>query len=80
MTIFDLEDGEVEVGSLVTGRKPDSYFKDHSSSAWPQDCHWKLALTQEAAGQLLHIFLLGTGSTPKRQKSDLIPKILLGNN
>lgn len=78
LTIFDLEDGEVEVRSLVTGRKPNSYFKDHSSSPWLQDCQWKLALTQEAAGQLLHIFLLGIGSTPKRQKSDLIPRSCWG--
>lgn len=78
LTIFDLEDGEVEVRSLVTGRKPNSYFKDHSSSPWLQDCQWKLALTQEAAGQLLHIFLLG--KYPKEAKIGLDTKILLGNN
>lgn len=38
------------------------------------------ALTQEAAGQLLHIFLLGIGSTPKEAKIGLDTKILLGYN
>lgn len=78
LTIFDLEDREVEVCSLITGRKTNSYFKDHSSCPWLQDCQWKLALTQEVAGQLWHIFLLGIGSTPKRQKSDLIPRSCWG--
>lgn len=47
LTSFDLEDGEVEVHSLVTGRKPNSYFKDHSSSPWPQDRQWKLRKRQD---------------------------------
>lgn len=38
------------------------------------------ALTQKAAGQLLHIFLLGIGSTPKEAKIGLDTKILLGYN